>query len=434
MPWYVRTCALVLLLALAACAASPTSPTPAVPEGPTPLPTLPPRPTAAPSVTVVPQPTAPPSALVLWAVADGRELAALEALVADLAGQAGAQVLVVGKRPDALVADMRADALAGLAPPDLVWGTQDDLGVLQRAGMLQPPADGLDEGAFLPALVSGATIDGQRWGTPLAAQGYLLLLFNRKLANSAPRTTDELISRARSLTVGDRYGLVAAWAEPRWFTAWLNGFAGAPLGADGRPALDTPQMLAALNLLKELRPAGPPPPSTYDEGVRLFRQGRAAFAIDGDWSLAGYREYTDTLDIGVAALPLVPATQRVAAPAFGGMYLMYSAQLGGARLDQARALGRGLAGAEAQARVAAELGRLPALRAALGAAGVARDPALAAAAAMAVAAPGLPPSAMLRCAWDAIGAHLPPVLLGSATQEQAAQAMQESADACAAAP
>ena len=133
---------------------------------------------------------------------------------------------------------------------------------------------------------------------------------------------------------------MAAWAEPRWFTAWLNGFAGAPLGADGRPALDTPQMLAALNLLKELRPAGPPPPSTYDEGVRLFRQGRAAFAIDGDWSLAGYREYTDTLDIGVAALPLVPATQRVAAPAFGGMYLMYSAQLGGARLDQARAGGQ----------------------------------------------------------------------------------------------
>ena len=35
---------------------------------------------------------------------------------------------------------------------------------------LQPADDGLRADAFLPATVAGATLEGQRWGTPLAAQ------------------------------------------------------------------------------------------------------------------------------------------------------------------------------------------------------------------------------------------------------------------------
>jgi ABC-type glycerol-3-phosphate transport system substrate-binding protein len=367
----------------------------------------------------------------MWAVASGPQLEALGRLVADLSQPLGAQVVVIGKSADGLVADIRADALAGLPPPDLIWGSQDELGLLQRDEMIQPASDGLAEQALLPGPLAGAVLNGQRWGTPLAAQGYLLLLYNRKLANSAPRTTDELISRARALTAGDKFGMVAAWAEPRWFTAWLNGFGGTALGADGRPTLDTPQTVAALNLLKELRASGPPPPSTYDEGVRLFRQGRAAFAIDGDWSLAGYREYTDTLDLGIAPLPAVPATGQVAAPGLGGVYLMYGRGLTGPRLDQARALGQALATPAAQTRIAAELQLLPALRAALADPAVTSNPALAAAAAQAPGAPGLPPTAALRCAWDAIAAELPPVLLGDQDQASAAAAMQSRADACA---
>ena len=426
-----RLCALVLILALAACQRDDAAPTPLPPGLPTAAPTLAPRPTPAPPITAVAQPTPSPSGLTLWAVAQGAELEALRRLVGDLAAASGAQVLVVGKSADALLADMRADALAGLPPPDLIWGTQDELGLLMRADLLQPAADGLAEQAFLPATLAGAQLEGQRWGTPVAAQSALLLLYNRKLVSAPPRTTDELIARARAQNAGGTVGLVAAWAEPRWFVAWLTGMGGGTLGPDGRPALDTPQTVAALNLLKELRVAGPPPPSTYEEGVELFRQGRAAFAIDGDWSLEGYREYSDTLDFAVAPLPVVPSTGRVSAGPLGGLYLMYSRQLADARRDQALALGRALAGPAAQLRVAGELHRLPALAAALGDPAVAADPALAAIAAQAPGAPGLPPTGALRCAWDAIGSQLAPVLLGDQTQEDAARAMQASADACA---
>jgi arabinogalactan oligomer/maltooligosaccharide transport system substrate-binding protein len=351
-------------------------------------------------------------------------------LVADLSGPIGAEVVVMGKSTDALVTDIRADVLGGLPPPDLVWGTQDELGFLQRSGFLQPAEDQLDTQGFVPATISGATLEGQRWGTPLAVQGYLLLLYNRGLVAQPPRTTDELISQARALTGGDRYGLVSAWAEPRWFLAWLAGFGGAPLAADGTPVLDTPQMIAALDLLKELRTSGPPPPSTYTEGARLFRQGRAAFAIDGDWSLEGYRAYSETLDLGVAAMPVVPATGRIAASPLSGSYLMYGRSLDGVRREQALALGAALARPPAQARIAGELGLLPALRAALRDPAVGRDAALAAAATQVEQASGLPATQGLHCVWDAIRGQLPPVILGQQVQADAAKNMQAFAEAC----
>ncbi|HJZ45684.1 MAG TPA: extracellular solute-binding protein [Roseiflexaceae bacterium] len=381
-------------------------------------------------VTNISVPTPPPSALVLWAVAEGPRLEALKRLVADLRRPDGVEVVVVGKSASGLITDIRSDALAGLPPPDLVWSGTEDLGFLQREGLLQPADDGLGASAFLPAAIAGATLEGKRWGTPLAVQGAIFLLYNRALAAQPPRTTDELIVQSRARSGGDIYGLVAGWAEPRWLIAWLAGFNGSALDSNGAPTLDTPQMLAALNLLKELRVAGPPAPSTYEAGVKLFQQGRAAFAIDGDWSLEHYRAYSDTLDMGVAALPVVPATGRSAVAPLGGIYLMYGRSLEGVRREQALALGAALARMPAQARIARELGLLPALLAALRDPAVSGDPVLAAAAAQAERAPGLPPTIGMHCAWRAIGAELAPVLLGELAPPDAAHNMQASADSC----
>ena len=426
-----RLSAIVLICMLAACSPAPVPPTPApATPVPTSAPTAAPQATAAPAITNIPAPTPPPSALILWAVAEGPRLDAIKQLVADQRRPGDVEVVVVGKSASGLVTDIRSDALAGLPPPDLVWSGTEDLGFLQREGMLQPADDRLEASDFLPAAIEGATLDGQRWGTPLAAQGALLLLYNRAIVDQPPRTTDELIVQSRARTNGDTYGLVAGWAEPRWLLAWLAGFGGAPLSADGQPTLDTPQMLSALNLLKELRVAGPPVPSTYEAGVKLFRQGRVAFALDGDWQLDHYRAYSDTLDMGIAALPAVPATGRVAAAPLGGVYLMYGRSLAGARREQALALGSALAQPPAQARIARQIGQLPALRSALSDPAVAADPALQAAALQAERAPGLPSTIALHCAWRAIGSELAPVLLGELAPPDAARDMQASAEAC----
>jgi arabinogalactan oligomer/maltooligosaccharide transport system substrate-binding protein len=427
-----RYLALILLVLLAACTPAPAPPPTSVPASPTRSPTTPPTPraTAPPPITAVPEPTVPPGALVLWAAVDASHLEALQRLIADESRSLGIDVQVYGKSADGLHTDLRAAGLGGLPLPDLIWGTQDDLGILRREGLLRSAADRLNAAAFIPATIAGATLERQRWGTPVAATGALFLLYNKRLVDQPPRTSDELIAAARKQTSGDHYGLVAGWAEPRWFIAWLTGMGGAALTPDGSPSLDTPQMTAALDLLKELRASGPPPPSSYEEGARLFAQGRAAFAIDGDWALTGYRGYTDTLDLGIAPLPIVPGTGRIAAPPLGGLYLMYNKALAGTRLDQAVALGAALAKPAAQARVARDLGLLPALRAALSDPAVKGDPALATAAVQLDGVAGLPPTSELRCAWDAIKAELPPVLLGDVAPEDAGRLMQTSAANC----
>jgi arabinogalactan oligomer / maltooligosaccharide transport system substrate-binding protein len=435
-PSSIALLAFLLAVLLAACAAPPATPTPR----PSPSPTLPPSPmtravpaspSPAPSATPVPTAAAGPAPLTLWAAVPEERADALRSLLLDAAHVAGVDVVVSIKSADGLSADVRAATLAGLALPDVVWGSQDDLGILQRAGALRPAGDGLAAEEFLPAVVEGATLRGERWGTPAAAQGFLLLLSNRTLAETAPATSDELIARARRLDGGGNYGIVAGWAEARWFAAWLNGTGGAVLDDAGAPNLDTPETIAALNLLKELRVAGPPPPSSYEQGARLFRDGRAAFAIDGDWSLVGYRAYSETLELGIAPMPRVNATGRRAAGPLGGLYLMYGAGLEGERLETAYRLGRTLALPELQGRLARDLGVLPALDSALERPEVTNDPALAAAAATARDAPGIPPLDELRCAWDAIEAALPLAILDDLTLEEAAARMQEQAQACA---
>ncbi len=415
---------------LAACEPTPPPTTPtAVP--PTARPTEAPRPTSAPPVTDEPAPTPRPAALRIWAAAREPQEAGLRRVLEEAAAAAQIEVSVTTRSPDALYADLAADLLAGEPAPDLVWASQEELALFQRDGLLLPAEDGVSTADLLPATVIGAESGGQRWGTPVAASGALLLLYNKKLTGDAPATTDELIVRSRALSGGEQAGLVAGWAEPRWFVALLAGYGGALIDADGAPTLDTPETLAALNLLKELRVAGPESPSTYADNARLFRRGDAAYALDGDWALDSYRQYTDTLELGVAAMPVVPATGRAAAPPLNGVYLMYTRDLAGARLDQARALATALLQPAAQARIAQELGLLPALRSALADPAIQQQPALAAAAAHAEEALGLPADKELRCAWDALAIWLPSVLLDEQPPDQAAARMQQDAETCA---
>ena len=421
------------LALLAACSLTPSPPAPALPTAaprPSATSTAAPRPTAAPAITAQAAPTPQPAALQLWAAASGPQAQALERLIGQVAAPQGLAVNVTTRSRDALYADISADRLAGEPPPDLIWATQEELALLQRDKLIQPAADGIDEQTVLPATLAGATLEGQRWGTPVAASGMLLLLYNRKLVGGAPASTDALIVSSRAQRRDGNVGLVAGWAEPRWFAALLAGYGGSLVGPDDRPALDTPQTVAALNLLKELRVAGPPAPSTYGEGARLFQRGQAAFALDGDWAIEAYRQYTDTLELGIARMPVVPATGRVAAPPLNGVYLMYSGALGGERQAQARKLAAALLQPDAQARIAGELGLLPALKSALGSPAVQQHPLLGPAAAQVDGAAGLPASRGLHCAWETLAVTLPSVLVGDLPPDKAAPQLQSDALAC----
>jgi arabinogalactan oligomer/maltooligosaccharide transport system substrate-binding protein len=425
-------CALAIML-LAACSqpgAAPPTPAPAPTVAPTTPATPLPSPTAPPTATPPPTPTPAPEPLTMWVAADEAHRDALTRLLTDAAAGTGVPVRITSGSPDAMIARLRVDQLDGRPSPDLIWGNGNDLAILRTMGLIQATRRTASPNDTLPAVITGATADGQQWGEPVAAQGFLLLLYNRKLVEYPPRTVDSLIATARASTGGSRVGLVAGWTEARWFALWLDMTGGTMLDADGMPQLDTPAVIAALDLLRTVRRYGPTPPSTYDEGARLFRRGRAALAIDGDWALESYRGLTETLELGIAPLPLTSRGTPATAP-LTGVYLMYGAALDASRLAQAETLAQTLREPAWQARIARDTGMLPASIAALSDPAVTDDPALAAAAQYARNAPGIPPDRPIRCAWDAIEAALSPFLLGKRTAAETASAMQQRADACA---
>ncbi|MGQ9550077.1 MAG: sugar ABC transporter substrate-binding protein [Roseiflexus sp.] len=424
---------LAIILLLAACgqpgavssipAPSPTA-VPAIPTIP------PPSPTAPPTATPPPTPTPAPEPLMVWLAGDQSQIEALTRLLTDAAAEAGVPVRITSGSPDAMIARLRVDQLDGRPPPDLIWGSGNDLAILRTMGVIRSTRQTASPDEILPATLIGATADGRQWGEPVAAQGFLLLLYNRKLVESPPRSIDTLVATARANTGGGRVGLVAGWTEARWFALWLDMTGGTMLDADGMPLLDTPAVIAALDLLRSVRRYGPTPPSTYDEGARLFRRGKAALAIDGDWALESYRGLTETLELGIAPLPLTSRGTLATAP-LTGIYLMYGAALDGVRLAQAEAIAQTLREPTWQARIARDMGMLPASLTALNEPAVTDDPVLAAAAQYARNAPGIPPDRPIRCAWDAIETALPPFLLGRRTAAETASAMQQRADACA---
>lgn len=351
-------------------------------------------------------------------------------MLTDAAAASDVPVRIFSSSSDAMIARLRVDQIDGRPPPDMLWGDGNDLAILRTMGLIRPVRQTLSFGDTLPATITGASVDDQLWGEPVAAQRFLLLLYNKKLVESPPRSIDALIAVARSNTGGGMVGLVAGWTEARWFALWLDIVGGTMVDSDGMPALDTSNTINALELLRTLRRYGPPSPSTYDEGSRLFRRGRAALAIDGDWALESYRELTDTLELGIAPLPLTNRGTPATVP-LTGVYLMYGSTLDGQRLTQAETLAAVLREPVWQARIARDLGMLPASLAVLSDPTVTDDPALAAAATYAGDAPGIPPTRSIRCAWDAIEVELPPFLLGRRTAAETAAAMQRRALACA---
>lgn len=424
----------ILLLVFLSSACTPAAaplPTPAA-ATPSPRATTVARAATTPT-SVVPTPTPAPPQLTLWTTEAEPALGIVRALAAEFSTTNVATIAVVAMSPDALRTELVAADLTGTPPPDLIWGDHDDLAALLVDARLQPVALPQPTDAFLPAGLTNARVDDEFWGVPLTMQGFLLLWHNRDLAPQPPTTSDELIAAARAARAGERYGISAGWNSATGLLAWLNGFGGAPLSADGvRPTLDTPEMRDALNLLRELYATAPPGPNRAD-GPALLGSGQVIYAIDGDWAQAGYRTL-DQAAVGVAPLPVVAATGRPAAAPIGGAYLLFPESLADAELAAAREFARFLTSPAAQKRLARALDRLPAIRAAATEAQTAADPLPAAMLAQADTAVGLPPNRAAACALRAINSHLPALLAGNSDQNATASAMQESAVACATLP
>lgn len=329
-------------------------------------------------------------------------------------------------------------AFAG-SGPDLLW-TVADTGPFIAMGIIQSVDEVFDRdflNAFTRPALEAVEMNGKTWGVPISVGNHLMLLYNRRLLSTPPQNTDELIRVGKELTRDldkdgkfDQYGLVYNLNEPFWLAPWLGGFGGWPL--DGtKPTLGTQATVDALQFLHDLKFVHRivPMEADYNGADALFKEGKAAMIINGDWALGGYQtdEVKKNVDLGVARIPLVTKTDRWPSPMISGAYFMLPTHLSGEKLQIAKQFVEYIASPEVQLMFLEKYKRLPALTSALNSPLVSSDPILKGSVDQMVVGKPMPTVPEMRAAWDAIRPNQEAVMAGMMSPRDAAKAMQ---DAC----
>jgi arabinogalactan oligomer / maltooligosaccharide transport system permease protein len=351
------------------------------------------------------------------------------------------------KETEELRSGFQAAALAG-AGPELIYGPSDVLDTFQTMGILQDMSPWIPterredfvDGAltYLPSTSDPAKRElvqvGDRFGNHLA------LVYNRKFIKTPPKTTDEMVEMAVANTVEgknsgrkERYGLVWNFTEPFFAIPFLTGYGGwvfaePPTGLHPVPALDTPAAIDAYGFIASLQDKYHIVPANcdYELADSLFKTGRAAMIINGDWSWSDYLNDPD-IDAAVAPLPIVSATGQPMRPMVSPKGYSLNVNTRGAAADAALEFVRHMTSDEVQRRIVERLRMMPARSLARNDPLFATDPTLQASLAQLENGRLMPVATELRAVWDAMRPSYQALLGGSMTAEQAATQMQRDA-------
>jgi arabinogalactan oligomer/maltooligosaccharide transport system substrate-binding protein len=373
--------------------------------------------------------------LIMWTKEGGVQLDKVKTLVADFQTKnPGITIEVVNYDVEKLRENFQTSMLAGEGP-DLLWTVNDHAGPFTTAGLIQPVEGlGFDLNMFLPGALEAVKLDGKTWGIPLSAGNHLMLLYNKNLVKEPPKDTDELIKMATELTKGDVQGFAYNLNEPFWLVPWLGGYGGAVFGADGKtPTLNTDAMKNTLQLVHDFKFKDKIVPQECDYGCAdtLFKEGKAAMIINGDWSLGEYTNITNTktIDLGTAPIPKISGADWPK-PYTAGIYFMFPKDLAGDKLDAAKKFVNYIVSDEVQLGYVKSDKRLPAVTKLFTDKMVTDDPILKGSSEDLSHGAGMPPQAEMRCNWDAMRPNLEAVMADKMSAADAAAAMQVAAEKC----
>ena len=327
--------------------------------------------------------------------------------------------------------DFLTASLAGAAP-DILWTVSDHAGPFVTADIVEAVDSLFDLNMYVDSAMDAVKLEGKYWGIPISNGNHLMLLYNKKLIAEAPKNTDELFTIGKKLTTRGNYALVWNQTEPFWLVPWLGGFKGKVFAEDGvTPTLNTPEMVATLKFLHEMKfdVKIVPPECDYDGADTLFKEGKAAMIINGDWSIGGYVSVLGD-DLGVARIPKVSATGEWPKPYTSGVYFMLTKGISGDKLKAAQDFISFVSTKEKQLEMVKLLNRLPAVKEALEDPLITDNPILKGSADQMVVGTPMPTVLEMRCNWDSMKPEMLAVLVDTKSPEDAAKLMQSSADSC----
>ena len=244
--------------------------------------------------------------IVVWHGYRGGEKAAFEKVVNQFnQSQKGVKVSTLAVPYDAFADKITAAVPRGKGPDVFIFA-QDRLGGWIAAGNTVEPLDFfLDDkikGRYLKATMDAMTYQGNVYGLPLNFK-VITLIYNKKLLQTPPRTTAELVATGKKLTGGGRFGLAYWYSDFYYHAALMNGFGGGVFGPGRKPTINTAPNIQSLELLNKWigQKFMPEEPSTALI-TALFNQGKAAMTFSGPWFLG---EISKDIDYGLAPLPTI---------------------------------------------------------------------------------------------------------------------------------
>ncbi len=336
---------------------------------------------------------------------------------------------------------------ASLSPscPELVYGPSDTVGAFQQMGVIADLSEFFTESelndflpnalTYLPSLKRAGRRDllqiGDRVGNHLA------LVYNRNYIKTPPQTTDELIELAQQQTLDtdgdgrtDRYGLVWNYHEPFFFVPFLTGFGGWVFEDDQPtvPNLQTQSNIDACQFVLDLRNRYQVIPANcdYESADALFKSGRAAMIINGDWSWSDYLS-NSSIDAVVCPLPTVSSTGLPLSPMVAAKGYSLSQVASEPARSAAIQFVRFMISVETQTRFVTALKTLPARRALLADQQLMNDPTLVASINQMERCRPMPAVAELRAIWDSMRPPYQELLGGGVAPDTAVAEMQERA-------
>lgn len=375
--------------------------------------------------------------LVIWHQMRPDEQAVLHRqLLRYMQKHADVKVQELFKETETLRSAYVVGALAGQGP-DLVYGPSDPVGVYEATKSIRPLED-LFSADFLAQFDSTSLVryHGHLYQIADKIGNHLALVYNKKYVQKPPETDVELIELSKQIQnkygyVFGRprvYGITWNYIEPFFFIPFYTGFGGWVLGPDGvTPTLDTKSMVDALNFVRRLRDVEKivPNEADYEIADALFKDGKAAMLINGDWSWAGYAQHG--IDIGIAPLPKITETGLWCAPMTSPKGYSVNANLSGGRLSTVVDLLKYLLSEECQLETVKSLNTAPTLKVLYKNAEILANENLQNSLLQIARGKSMPVVPQMRAVWDAMRPSYQAVMGKARTPEQAAKDMQAQA-------
>jgi len=336
------------------------------------------------------------------------------------------------RETEELRSSYQAAAMGG-SGPELIYGPSDQVGPFSVMGIIQPLDDLLSQ-IYFDQFVKNAVVklNKQIWMVGDVVGNHLMLIYNKDLISSPPDNTTELIEIGKQMTVDtdgdgkiDQYGLVWNFTEPFFYVPWLGGFGEWLLTEDNTPNLNTVGNRRGFQFIKALRDDHQiiPKECDYEIANAMFKTGRAAMIINGDWS---WGDYSGVVDFGIARIPKVSETGKWPSPLVSTKGYSININTTGEKLTETLKLMTHLTSADVQLYFTQRINSQPSAIAALNNHKVKNNILLQKSAEIIAVGRPMPIIPEMRAIWDALREQYQAVLGGTISPKIAARRSQEN--------